>query len=91
MVRRPRWTDPGRERPVARRSRRHGHKDRRARTGGGTAICAARLAQFIRFLTGSNLHRNGYGSEPNCVSQICTTTEPLGSKMVHMHILAELC
>ena len=45
-----------------------------ARTGGGTAICAAMLAQFIRFLTGSNLHRNGFGSELNCVSKICTTT-----------------
>ena len=45
-----------------------------ARTGGGTASCAAMLTQFIRFLTDSNLRRNGFGSELNCVGQICTTT-----------------
>ena len=44
MVRRSRWTDPDRERPVARRSRRHGHKYWSERPG----RVRAAAPQFVR-------------------------------------------
>ena len=63
------------------------HKDRsepswRVRAA-GTVICAAMLVQFIRFLTGFNLHRNGSGSKPNCVSQTSTTTIRVLNRTTH--------
>ena len=49
----------------------------------GTVICTYMLVQFIRFLTGSNLHRDGSDSEPNYVSQTNTTTIRVLNRTTH--------